>query len=248
MEDDLVVIPDTQSKDKVKNPLIAVAFYIVLHRPRMVIHLGDHWDFPSLSDYDKGKKSHRARTYIKDVRAGNQSMKEFWEIIEAGWPEHEEECQFIILEGNHEKRRHRAREYGPDNLVDLLDLFPPDYSKWDKMVPFLKVFKHKGINFCHFIQQDKSDRPIGTARQLLSKRHRSCIVGHSQGFDYAESLDMDGNPIQAIVAGSCYYHDEEYKGHTNRHWRGIIHLRNIKKGSFDFSRHSLTSLEKEYCS
>lgn len=35
-----------------------------------------------------------------------------------------------------------------------------------------------------------------------------------------------------IVAGSCYLHDEEYKGMANSHWRGIVVLNEVKKGEF----------------
>jgi len=52
----IYIIPDTQVKPDVENPLIAVAHHICDLKPHYVIHLGDHWDFPSLSKYDKGKK------------------------------------------------------------------------------------------------------------------------------------------------------------------------------------------------
>lgn len=242
----IYVIPDTQSKCGVENPLIAVACHISELKPDYIIHLGDHWDFPSLSQYDKGKKSHRAKTYRKDCEAGNHAMQEFFEVLDEQWPEHENVCEKIILVGNHEYRRDRAMEYGPDELIDLMDLVTPDYTRWDKVIPFLKVHKIEGIYFCHYFQQDASDRPISKPQQLLSKRHRSMIAGHKQGFEYAESITMEGDRIQAIIAGSCYYHDEGYKGHTNHHFRGTLTLRTIKAGQFDYSIHSLTSLDRAY--
>ena len=36
-----------------------------------VIHLGDHWDMPSLSSYDVGKKAMEGRRYVADIDAGN---------------------------------------------------------------------------------------------------------------------------------------------------------------------------------
>jgi len=243
----IYVIPDTQSKPNVYNPLIPIAYHISEIKPDYIIHLGDHWDFPSLSQYDKGKKSHRAKTYMKDCNAGNESMAEFFEILDEEWPEHRIVCEKIILRGNHEHRRDRALEYGPDELIDLMELVTPDYTGWDKVVPFLKIHKIEGINFCHFFQQDASDRPISKPQQLLSKRHGSCIAGHKQGFEYSESITVDGKRIQAIIAGSCYYHDEGYKGHTNHHWRGSMLLYNCKSGEFDFSIHSLSALDKRYC-
>ena len=123
MSDLAYVIPDTQVKDGVVNSLVPVARHICHIRPNLLIHLGDHWDMPSLSQYDKGKKSHRSRTYHTDVTAGNRAMEQFWRIIHTNWPTFHHECRAVILEGNHEERIRRAKEYGPDELVSLLDLY-----------------------------------------------------------------------------------------------------------------------------
>jgi len=241
-DDQVFIIPDTQMKPGVLNPLIAVAALICEVRPRYVIHGGDHWDMPSLSRYDKGKKSHRSKTYLKDIRAGNYAMEEFWLIIQILWPEYKEECTWVILEGNHENRINRAYEYGPDELVDLMMEFQRDYSEWDKVLPFLEEYTIKGITFSHYFLQDNSNGAISTAAALINKRHASCIAFHKQGFDYKEALSTNGRRVQCMIAGSCYYHDESYKAHTNHHWRGVVILKNIKKGMYDFERFSLESI------
>lgn len=241
-------IADTQLKEGVRNPLIAVAYHICVVRPDIVVHIGDHFDYPSLSQYDKGKKSHRVKTYRKDTEAGNKAFAEFFEILDRMWPEHNNVCRKIFLEGNHEYRRTRAMEYGPDELIDLMELVKPDYSRWDEFYEFLKVVNIEGVNFCHYFQNDKSASPVGTAKQLLNKKHVSCAAGHSQGFDYAEALTGDGKIIQALINGACYYHDESYKTHTNHHFRGTVTMYNVSDGNYDFARHSLDSLTRIYCS
>jgi len=240
------VIPDTQSRDLVRNPLIPIARHICHLRPSMLIHLGDHWDFPSLSPYDKGKKSHQALTYHTDVVAGNNAMIEFWHRIMLYWPSFHNDCESVILGGNHENRRIRAMDIAESSLVELMTLFPPNYDHWDTQLEFLKVFKWEGIEFCHYFQNPASARPINTARMLLTKRHISCIAGHKQGWDYEELPKGCDSQIQAIIAGSCYYHDETYKAHTNNHFRGTFILKNVKDGTFDYSRYSLESLTNEY--
>lgn len=240
------IIPDTQSREGVGNPLIPVAKHISQIRPDIIIHLGDHWDMPSLSQYDKGKKSHRVRTYHTDIRVGNEAMIEFWSILHKYWPSIHDQCKSIILEGNHERRIHRAKEYGPDELVSLMDMYPPDYSHWDRVIPFLTVFEWEGIEFCHYFQNLNSDRPISTARQLLMKSHKSRIAGHKQGFDYEEMGCGHDKMVQGMIVGSCYYHEEEYKAHTNNHFRGTVVIKNVQDGMFDFSRYSLDSLTKWY--
>jgi len=243
----IYVIGDTQCKESVKNPLLVIAEHICEIKPSYVIHLGDHWDMPSLSQYDKGKKSHRVKTYLKDMVVGNIAMEEFWKIIKKRWKRFDKDCQWIILTGNHEDRRRKALEYGPDELIDLMEQLTFDYTNWTEVLPFLEVKTIRGIEFSHYFQNDGSARPIGTARQLLLRRHVSCVAGHKQGFDYAEMLQGSNNTIQSIIAGSSYYHNEEYKTHTNHHWRGSVLLYNISnKTGFDYARYSLETLDGFY--
>ena len=35
-----------------------------------------------------------------------------------------------------------------------------------------------------------------------------------------------------LATGSCYLHDEEYKGSANTHWRGIVVLNEVRNGEF----------------
>ena len=240
------IIPDTQSREGVLNPLIPIAKHICQIRPDIIIHLGDHWDMPSLSQYDKGKKSHRVKTYFKDITAANKAMSEFWKICYKYWPMINGECQSIYLLGNHCNRIEKAKEYGPDELVDLMDLYPRDHLNWDRVIPFLEVYKWNDIEFCHYFQNHNSPAPISTARQLLMKSHTSRIAGHKQGFDYEEMPSGSDKIIQAMIIGSCYYHHEAYKAHTNNHWNGTVVLKNVENGMFDFSRYSLNSLANWY--
>lgn len=240
----IYVIPDTQSKEGVFNPLIPVAYHIASIKPDVVIHMGDHWDFPSLSSYDKGKKSHEAKTYLKDVRAANKAMQGFWDIIKSEWPRYKSQCRWEFLRGNHEYRRDRAMEYGSNDLRDLMTEFPPILGPWNDN-KFLKIVRINGVNFSHYFPNLNSDRPITTARQLLLKKHTSCIAAHQQGFDYAEQL-TDKKTIQAVIAGSCYFHDESYKPQSNHHWRGTLLLRDVKNGMFEFNRYSIYQIAEEY--
>jgi hypothetical protein len=243
----IYVIPDTQARAGVKNPLIVVAHHICDIKPRHVIHLGDHWDMPSLSQYDKGKKSHRVHSYLSDMNVGNAFMYEFWEIIKKRWPTFKDDCVFILMRGNHEFRRERALEYGPDELLELMETLTFDDNNWDMVIPFLEVAKIHGIEFSHYFQNDGSARPIGTAKQLINKRHVTCIAGHKQSFDYAEMLQGKDKTIQTMIVGSCYYHDENYKTHTNHHWRGTVLLYQLEnKAGFDYARYSLETLDEIY--
>ena len=79
-----LVIPDTQVKpDSNFDHLYWAGRYAAATKPDVIIHLGDHWDMPSLSSYDVGKKSFEGRRYVNDIEAGNEGMARFLEPIEA---------------------------------------------------------------------------------------------------------------------------------------------------------------------
>ena len=244
----IYVIGDTQVKPGVRNPLRCIAHHICAVKPKHVIHLGDHWDMPSLSAWDKGKRRHSVTaSYLKDMDSGNFAMQEFWSIIKHKWPEYYDECTWVILQGNHEERRARALDRCDWEYVDLIKSIDFDYSNWDMVVPFLEVAKIHGIEFSHYFQNTGSSRPIGSARNLLNKRHVTCIAGHQQGFDYAEMLQGKDKTIQAIIMGSSYFHLEGYLNHNNHHFRGTLVLSNLKgNDGFDFARFSMSMLGEWY--
>ena len=53
--------------------------------------------------------------------------------------------------------------------------------------------------------------------------------------------------MTAIIAGSCYEHDEGYMGpQGNEHWRGFYMLHEVKDGAFDEMAVSLNYLRERY--
>jgi hypothetical protein len=70
-----LVIPDVQVKPGQDfNFLKAIGNYIVKKRPDVIVNIGDFADMPSLSSYDKGKKSFEGRRYKHDVEAVHSAM------------------------------------------------------------------------------------------------------------------------------------------------------------------------------
>ena len=52
----ILVIADTQCKPQHNlDYMRAIGNYIAAKRPDVLVHIGDHYDFESLSSYDKGK-------------------------------------------------------------------------------------------------------------------------------------------------------------------------------------------------
>jgi len=153
-----MVIPDTQCKpDQTFQHLRWAGQYAVEMLPDVIIFLGDHWDMPSLSSYDKGKKSFEGRRYLKDIAAGNEGMTAFMEPIleeqerlkknkKAVW-----NPRLVFLRGNHEERIEKA--INNDAMLEgVLDFDAHTNLKeygWE-VYPFLEVVTIDGIAYSHY--------------------------------------------------------------------------------------------------
>ena len=75
----ILVIPDTQVKPGVNTDHLEWAGrYAVKMKPDVIVHIGDHWDMPSLSSYDKkGSRQMEGKRYVQDIAAGNEAMDRF---------------------------------------------------------------------------------------------------------------------------------------------------------------------------
>ena len=91
-------------------------------------------------------------------------------------------------------------------------------------------------------------RPICSAVALLSKLHMSTFAFHQQGRLIAYSKRADGVELTAILAGSCYEHEEGYlNAQTNQHWRGCYMLNDVQpNGQFDEMALSIKYLKSRY--
>lgn len=248
----ILVIPDTQVKEGVDTSNLKwISNYIVAKKPDAVIHLGDHWDMPSLSSYDFGKKTFEGKRYKKDIEAGNAGIKlltsSMYEYNDKARKNKEKQYKPYMwyLDGNHDQRI--ARAVNDDaKLEGTIGMEDRDLSDWCQ-VPFKQPLIVNDIAFAHYFETGVAGRPASTASALLSKKHQSCIAGHQQGRQIASAFRADGSQITCIIAGSAYLHDEEYMGaQGNKHWRGIIMLHEVDNGSFDESFVSLNFLKKKY--
>lgn len=225
-----LVIPDTQVKAGVPNDhLVWVNRYIrdrYEGQPLTVVHLGDHWDMPSLSSYDRGKKAMEGRRYVEDVEAGNRAMRLLSEGLD--W----EGLRLVLLRGNHEERIVRAADDNAqvDGLVTLGDLESPGWEVHE----FLEPVTIDGVVYAHYFYNPMTGRALGgqVATRLKTIGH-SFTMGHQQTLDYALRF-VNGHSQHGLVAGACYQHDEDYLGpQGNSQWRGIVVKNNVEDGSYD---------------
>jgi len=249
-----LVIPDTQIKPGVPLEHIDwIAKFAIEKKPDVLVVIGDWADMPSLSSYDKGKKSFEGRTYRNDILAANDALQRFMAPIDAA-SKHTETShrkrwkpRKIVTLGNHEERINRAVELQREleGLISTDDLF---FKQWGfEVYPFLQPVVVDGVAYCHYFPSGVKGLPTNSARMLLTKHHMSCFAGHLQGKDIAYGKRADGTKITAIIAGSCYLHDEPYLGpQGNQHWRGVYMLHEVQGGQFDEMPVSLRFLQERY--
>lgn len=248
-----VVIPDTQCKPGV--PLDHFTWageYIAEKRPDRIIHIGDHWDMPSLSSYDVGKKSFEGRTYTADIESGKKGMAlllaPIQREIKRSSSNHRKRWNptFDFFIGNHEQRIERAIDSDRklEGLIGYRDFGLEDV--WT-VHPYLQPITLEGISYCHYFVSGLLGRPVTSAKALLTKKHMSCIMGHVQKRDIAYDYTAEGKQITGIFSGTYYQHDEEFLNpQGNRHWRGIWMLHDIQSGSFDEMPVSISYLKARY--
>lgn len=234
-----LVIPDTQCKAGVPDDHLKwIGQYILDRRPDVVIHLGDHWDMPSLSSYDKGKKQFEGRRYKLDVEAGNKGFALITEPLRK-FNEHQKLTKhkrylprLVFLLGNHEKRIERVVEEEPqlDGVLGYSDL---DTSGWE-VHNFLDPVWIDGICYSHYFYNPMTGNPYGgqVATRLKTIGH-TFTMGHQQTLDYSIRF-VGGKSQHGLVCGACYLHNEEYKGpQGNAHWRGVIVKHGVEDGSYN---------------
>jgi hypothetical protein len=249
-----MVIPDTQVKPNgTVEHLRWAGQYAVEKKPDVIIHLGDHWDMPSLSVYDVGKKSFEGRRYNDDIQAGIEGMKAFLEPIrqeqrrlrvnkKKTW-----NPKLIFILGNHEQRIERAVEADAklEGLIGYHDLRLAQFG-WE-VHDFLAPVVVDGICYSHYFTSGVMGRPVSSAKLMIQKKMMSCVMGHVQDREIAYARKADGSPVTGLFAGIFYQHDEDYlTPQTNGSWSGIWMFHDVNNGSFNEQPISLQALRRKY--
>jgi hypothetical protein len=247
-----LVIPDCQVKPgNTVEHLAWAGKYAAELKPDVIVHIGDHWDMPSLSSYDVGKKSFEGRRYADDIKAGNKAMDTFMKPIRVEQKRLKEQKRkrwnprMVFTLGNHEARIDRAVE-NDAKLEGLIGYDDLNLKGWE-VTPFLQPVIIDGIAYCHYFTSGVMGRPVSNARLLLQKKHMSCVMGHVQDRDIAFTRNAAGQRMTGLFAGIFYQHDEDYlNAQTNGSWAGLWVFNEVSGGSFDEMPISMTYLRKRY--
>jgi hypothetical protein len=249
-----LIIPDTQVKpNSPTDHLRWAGLYAAEKKPDVIVHIGDHFDMPSLSSWDVGKKSFEGRRYKDDIEAGIHAMEVFLQPIRDEQQrlkvnKHKQwRPRMVYTLGNHENRIERAIESDPklDGLIGYKDLQLEEMGF--EVYDFLDVVVIDQIAYAHYFTSGIMGRPVSSARNMLSKKMMSCIMGHVQDRDIAYGRRADGTNILGLFSGIYYQHDEDYlTPQTNSSWRGIWMLNEVANGGCDELPVSMNYLRNKY--
>lgn len=251
------VIPDTQCKPGIDmSYLHHQGMYLVDRKPDVIVHLGDHADMPSLSSYDKGKKSAEGKRVTRDINSAIEGMEV---LLKPLYDYQQRELEMygeirykpvmIFCLGNHEQRIQRHVDANPelDGLLGYDSLLYKE-AGWD-VYDFLQPKLQNGVLYCHFMANPFTGKPYGgTAANILKHVGESFTMGHKQTLDITtRHLPASGRQQWGIIAGASYPHAEGYKGYSgNHHWRGVIVKHGVADGSYNPMFVDLEFLERKY--
>lgn len=226
------VIPDRQTKPGV--PLDHnrwIGYAIKEYAPDVLIDLGDNADFPSMSSHSAaGSRDKEGQRLLEDFKAANTAEEILRESMGGFKPK-----KMIRLRGNHEYRVERFLDNNPvlEGIVSLDSLDDTDWT----IVPYSngspKAIQVDGLWYAHYFANVNTGKPIGgNSSYKLTQIGSPFVQGHVQGYDIGTKQFATGRTIRGITVGSCYLHDEPYKGMANSHWRGALVLNEVENGEF----------------
>lgn len=251
----ILVIPDAQVKAGVNTDHLQwCGEFIVNKRPDTIVCLGDWWDFPSLSFYDKGTLAFEGRRLLSDIESGKEAMERMLKPLKDLQEKQRANKKkvynprMVFTLGNHCDRLMRVPKNSPEFegfiSYELLGLEAHGWEVYD----FLTPVDIEGIYFVHFLANPFTGKPYGgTAANIIKNVGKSFVQGHRQCLDVTVRPTIDGKMQLGIVAGAFYQHEEDYKGVVgNNHWRGMVLLNNVKDGYGDPCFISIDYLKKKY--
>ncbi len=209
--------------------------------------IGDWWDMPSLSAYDKGHASFEGKRYSLDIAAGIDAQERMFHPIRRA---KRKLPRFVRTLGNHEHRIVRAADINPVlvGTIDLKDLQSSHYG-WEE-IPFLVPIVIDGVTYQHYFTSGVAGRPISgehSAYSLLTKLFTSSTQGHTHTFDHCVRTASDGRRLHGLVVGCYQDYRSDWAGPANDLWvPGVVVKRGVENGEYDIEHISLKRLFEAY--
>ncbi len=249
-----LVIPDGHARPDFHNERFDLLGDLIVDvKPDVIINIGDHWDMPSLSSYDKGKPSSFGLSYTSDIHSGQEAMDRTFHRMRK---QKKSKPLTIFLGGNHEHRLQKAMdtEY---TLRGTLGISMDHYQVkdwYDECYWYTGATPGQrevdGILYAHYLPSGPMGRPISgihQAKSLLAKYHTSCTVGHSHILDFGVFPTTTDRKIMGLSCGCFTDFDKPWAGHINRQfWQGVVVKRGVEDGQYSPEFISMKMLQEEY--
>lgn len=248
-----LVIPDPHAHPKHHNRRAEWLGRLILDvKPDVVIEIGDGADMPSLSSYDKGKKSFEGRRYKDDVNSYVDFNDRLWGTVRSAKKAMPRRVKLI---GNHEERIDRIANNSPelDGVCSLDDLelkrFYDEVVGYEGLAP--GTVEIDGVTYAHYFVSGIQGRPLGgehPAHSLLTKQFQSLTCGHSHIADLCYRTSAAGRKIIGCVVGCFLDYPADWCGKEIQKlwWSGVVVKRNVEGGVYDPQFISTNALKKEY--
>lgn len=247
-----LVIPDSHAHYEHNNDRADWLSHLIQDvRPDVVIHIGDSADMPSLSSYDKGKRSFHGKTYRADINAHTDFQDRVWSPLRK---RKKRLPRTVFCVGNHEQRIHKALDLSPE-LEGTIGFGDLHLSEWyDDIVPYEGgtpgVIEIDGIEYAHYFPSGTMGRPAGgehAAYTLLTKRHKSSTCGHLHTADFCVRPAGSSGRIMASVVGCFQDYTNDWVGEAASFWwRGVMIKHNVENGQYDPEWVSIDRMRKIY--
>lgn len=247
-----LILPDSHAHFKHNNDRAFWAGNLIADiKPDVVIDLGDCFDMPSLSNFEKGRAAFQGRSYRADVDHGLDYLDKLWGTVRKA---KRKMPRRVFLVGNHEQRIDRALDAQPElrgalGYGDLqLDRFYDEVIHYNGNTP--GTTEIDGVHYAHYFVSGVMGRAVGgehPAYSLISKEYASCTQGHTHTIDYCHRTNAAGRRIHGLVAGSYVDYQSEWAGESQKlWWSGVIIKRKVEQGQYDVEFVSLQQLQEEY--
>lgn len=206
---------------------------------------------PSLSSYDRGKKSFQGRTYRADIDAGLDFQERLWHRVirrKKRMP------RSVFCIGNHEERISRAINIQPelDGTISYSDLclthFYTDVVHYEGNTP--GVIEIDGVSYAHYFVSGVAGRAVGgehPADALITKKLSSSTQGHSHLVDWSSRRAVDGRRLMGCFVGSYLDYVPDWAGvMASLWWNGVVIKHGVDNGSYDPEFISISRLREAY--
>ena len=246
-----LVVPDPHAHPEHDNERADWLGKLILDlKPDVVINMGDLWDFPSMSAYEKGKAMW-GRMYQDDLDSGLDFNERMWHPLRHA---KKKQPRKVFLEGNHENRMKKLLNDQPqlEGLLDWADLdldrHYHDVITYEGGVPgFINI---DGVSYAHYHISGVMGKPIGgihQGSQMCQKIGCSATMGHTHTRNFFEMKHPAGPTRLGMVCGVFQDYRSGWAGNINDvWWPGVVYKRGVENGVYSHQWISLESLRKEY--